>query len=268
MRNALELSPLLRLKVATRLKEVDRALLQQLGSALDTNSGDLHGAVPDGCSSTQGAPSGPITDEVRRAVASGTDSAAALNRGMGSAAIALRSGVLPTGTTSVTSNLTQQHPELGGQGAQMGQSSFAFTHKLSSGQQTGGTFTVSPAQPLHRHVVSPPNASNKASVPRLPYSRMQMNQGNCSGNSRRTAALPTLLDGPSSTHRPASATDDSPVQVLDGLPTSTWDGGMATGGDLTVVLSSVEGLGAALSSNENLVAVQIKVRVNVRPCWA
>ncbi|GLC57723.1 hypothetical protein PLESTB_001257700 [Pleodorina starrii] len=249
-------------RVGARLKEVDQKLVQQLGGSLVTVRSarhDLDGPL----SGSQGAAgSATSPEEARVPAATRFGSIVGAPRAFGLGMAVGRQGLLQLPAAPVSSGTaTPQSARLSavGPGGQVGQASFAFQRLPSTGPRAGSTYPVSVAPGANRY----PSVPSSAAVHFNPMvQRMQQVRASPSSHPHGAGA-PKLadLEGPSALSELAPPTGDRLSRPMETLPAFEGYVDLPIGGDLTVILRSVEGLSAALKSNEKLVAVEAKMAV-------
>ncbi|EFJ52490.1 hypothetical protein VOLCADRAFT_102987 [Volvox carteri f. nagariensis] len=240
-------------RVASRLKEVDRRLVQRLGGVLDLEVGAQATVEHDGGSSQRANTASVLGDEHRRPVRNRAGHAAP-SRLIGMGAFRFGALQMPSSGTATPSVL---HPGGAGAGAQGAQ--FAFSRFPSLGLR-GGSGTASVAQaPIANTPVSNSTLS-PAAQPAHP-SRTQSNQSHGPSITRLAQGLSPSMDGLVPLFRLAPGADDASLQTLEALPAYGGNIDLPVGGDLTVILRSVEGLSAGLRSNEKIIAVEGQMAV-------
>ncbi|GIL71927.1 hypothetical protein Vretifemale_2372 [Volvox reticuliferus] len=244
-------------RVASRLKDVDRRLLHQLGGALDFDIGVEQAAGQDGASSHRAAASGLLGDGTRRPNRGGISLGPP--RGIGGGITAFRFGTTQVPVGISTGPTTSPPSQLGitGLGVPRSQASFAITHPPS---RVGSASTPLVLQAPFRNTPAPiPALINPQQ--RVQPGRIHQNQTHAAGLAWVAPGLPPSADGLPPLLRSAPIAEDMRSPSLEALPAFGGDIDIPIGGDLTVVLRSVEGLSTGLNSNEKVVAVEAKMAV-------
>ncbi|GIL45737.1 hypothetical protein Vafri_2896 [Volvox africanus] len=237
-------------RVASRLKDVDRRLVHQLGGALDFDIGVEQVAGQDGGSSQQAPLSGLLSDGTRRPLRAGI--LLGPPRGIGAGVAAFRLGTLQAGAP-ISGGPTISPP------SQLGITSLCVPRPLPSFVTTRPPSRAGSAStPL---AFQAPFRNTSAPIPALINLPQRVQHGRTHLNQAHAAGLPPSVDGIPSVSRSAPAAEDITNQILEALPAFGGDIDIPIGGDLTVVFRSVEGLSKGLNSNEKVVAIGAQMAV-------
>ncbi|GLI64033.1 hypothetical protein VaNZ11_007171 [Volvox africanus] len=244
-------------RVASRLKDVDRRLVHQLGGALDFDIGVEQVAGQDGSSSHQALASGLLSDGTRRPLRAGI--LLGPPRGIGAGVSAFRFGALQAAAPISGGTTTSPPSQLGitSLGVPRPLPSFANTRPPS---RAGSASTPLALQaPFRNTLASIPALTNLPQ--RLQHGRTHLNQTHAAGLALVAPGLPPSVDGIPPLFRTAPVAEDMPTQNLEALPTFGGNIDIPIGGDLTVVFRSVQVLSTGLNSNEKVVAVGAQMAV-------